>query len=236
MYKLTSIRKQYSNKIILDIEDLEIRQGELLTIIGPNGAGKSTLLRLLHFLEAPEKGEIHYGGSRIHYPVSLAFRRRIGMVFQRATLFNRSVRDNIQYGLKLRGKSLDGEVSAIIDRLDLHDLLSENARTLSGGEAQRVALAQTLVLQPEVLLLDEPTANLDPYNAGLIEDIIRTYRENGSPTIILVSHHVTQALRMADRVAVIFSGRIIEIVDAEGFVENSKDPRTVDFVEGRVPF
>lgn len=236
MYKLSGIRKRYNGKLILDIEDLAIRKGELLTIIGPNGAGKSTLLRLLHFLEAPDEGEIHYAGKRIQHPVPLDFRRRIGMVFQRATLFNRSVRENIVYGLKVRGAGLDGVVSAIIDRLDLHHLVNENARTLSGGEAQRVALAQALVLEPEVLLLDEPTANLDPYNAGLIEDIIRTFRENGSPTIILVSHHVTQALRMADRVAVIFGGKIIEIVDAEGFIENSEDPRTVAFVEGKVPY
>ena len=236
MYELSGIRKKYGDKLILDIEGLKVNRGELLTIIGPNGSGKSTLLRLLHFLEAPDEGEIYYGGERIQHPVPIDFRRRIGMVFQRATLFNRTVRENILYGLKVRGAETDGMVSSIIDRLDLHDLVNENARTLSGGEAQRVALAQTLVLEPEVLLLDEPTANLDPYNAGLIEDIIRTFRDNGSPTIILVSHHVTQALRMADRVAVIFGGKIIELLESEGFVENSKDPRTSAFLEGKIPY
>jgi tungstate transport system ATP-binding protein len=150
MYKLRGIQKRYNGKLILDVEELEIRPGELLTIIGPNGAGKSTLLRLLHFLEAPQEGQIWYDGKRMQHPVPLAFRRRIGMVFQRATLFNRSVRENILYGLKVRGEKLDGAVSAIIERLDLDGLVDENARTLSGGEAQRVSLAQALVLEPEV--------------------------------------------------------------------------------------
>lgn len=236
MYKLRGIRKKYGDRFILDIEELEIQRGELLAIIGPNGAGKSTLLRLLHFLEASDEGQIRYDGMQIQYPVALDFRRRIGMVFQRATLFNRTVRENIYYGLKVRKENADGKVSALVDRLDLSGLMEKNARTLSGGEAQRVALAQVLVLEPEVLLLDEPTANLDPYNAGLIEDIIQSFRESRSPTIILVSHHVNQALRMADRVAVIFGGKVIELLEADGFIEKASDPRTSAFLEGKIPY
>jgi tungstate transport system ATP-binding protein len=236
MYKLDGIRKRYNGRLVLDIDDLEVHPGELLTIIGPNGAGKSTLLRLLHFLEGPDEGVIHYDGEEIYYPVPLELRRRIAMVFQRATLFNRSVRDNIAYGLKVRGLKERGRVDAVMEQLDLIGLASENARALSGGEAQRVTLAQALVLDPQVLLLDEPTANLDPYNAGLIEAIIQAARENGTPTIILVSHHVTQALRLADRVAVIFGGKITELEDAEDFVQKSKDPRTKAFIEGRIPY
>jgi tungstate transport system ATP-binding protein len=236
MYRLAGIRKRYNGRLVLDVDDLEIRSGELLTIIGPNGAGKSTLLRLLHFLEDPDEGAIHYDGVEIDYPVPLEFRRRIAMVFQRATLFNRSVRDNIAYGLKVRGSLEMTRVDAVMEKLDLRGLASENARTLSGGEAQRVSLAQALVLDPQVLLLDEPTANLDPYNADLIEAIIQAARENGAPTIILVSHHITQALRMADRVAVIFGGKITELDDAEGFVNKSEDPRTKAFLEGKIPY
>ena len=236
MYNLVNVRKQYNGRPILDIDSLEIRTGELLTIIGPNGAGKSTLLRLLHFLEPPDGGVINYGGEEIHYPIPLTLRRRIAMVFQRATLFNRSVRENIAYGLRVRGLAEKGKVDAVLDQLELRALENKNARELSGGEAQRVTLAQALVLEPQVLLLDEPTANLDPYNAGLIEDIIQTARGNESLTIVLVSHHVTQVLRMADRVAVLFEGKIAEILNAKGFVKNSTDPRTRAFIEGKIPY
>lgn len=234
-YRLQNIRKRYNGRSILDIAQLEILQGELLSIIGPNGAGKSTLLRLLHFLESPDEGEIHYAGRKIYFPVPLELRRSISMVFQRTVLFNRSVRENIAFGLKVRGVEDKGRVDAMLDRLDLRELEHDNARGLSGGEAQRVTLAQSLVLDPNVLLLDEPTANLDPYNAGLIEDIIQAVRERGTSTIVLVSHNVAQAMRLADRVAVVFDGKIAELVDAEGFLDKFEDSRTKAYIEGEIP-
>ena len=234
-YSLQNIRKRYNGRSILDIAHLDIHQGELLSIIGPNGAGKSTLLRLLHFLESPDEGEIHYAGQKIHFPVPLELRRSISMVFQRTVLFNRSVRENIAFGLKVRGLEDRGQVDAMLDRLDLRGLEHDNAHALSGGEAQRVTLAQALVLDPDVLLLDEPTANLDPYNAGLIEDIIQAVRERGTSTIVLVSHNVAQAIRLADRVAVVFDGKIAELVEAEGFLDKYKDSRTKAYIEGEIP-
>ena len=107
-YSLQNIRKRYNGRSILDIAQLDIHQGELLSIIGPNGAGKSTLLRLLHFLESPDEGEIHYAGRKINFPVPLELRRSISMVFQRTVLFNRSVRENITFGLKVRGGGRSG--------------------------------------------------------------------------------------------------------------------------------
>jgi len=234
-YRLHNIRKRYNGRSILDIAQLEIHQGELLSIIGPNGAGKSTLLRLLHFLESPDEGEIHYAGRKIYFPVPLELRRNISMVFQRTVLFNRSVRENVAFGLKLRGAQDRGQVDAMLDRLDLRELEHDNARALSGGEAQRVTLAQALVLDPDVLLLDEPTANLDPYNAALIEDIIQAVRERGTSTIVLVSHNVAQAIRLADRVAVVFDGKIAELVEAEGFLDKYEDSRTRAYIEGEIP-
>ncbi len=234
-YNLQNIRKRYNGRLILDIAQLEIHQGELLSIIGPNGAGKSTLLRLLHFLESADEGEIYYTGRKIYFPVPLELRRRISMVFQRTVLFNRSVRENIAFGLKVRKVEDRGQVDAMLDRLDLRKLEHDNARALSGGEAQRVTLAQALVLDPDVLLLDEPTANLDPYNAGLIEDIIQAVRERGTSTIVLVSHNVAQAIRLADRVAVVFNGKIAELVEAEGFLDKYKDSRTKAYIEGEIP-
>ncbi len=234
-YRLHNIRKRYNGRSILDIAQLEIHQGELLSIIGPNGAGKSTLLRLLHFLESPDEGEIHYTGRKIYFPVPLELRRNISMVFQRTVLFNRSVRENVAFGLKVRGVEDRGQVDAVLERLDLRELEHDNARALSGGEAQRVTLAQALVLDPDVLLLDEPTANLDPYNAALIEDIIQAVRERGTSTIVLVSHNVAQAIRLADRVAVVFDGKIAELVEAQGFLDKYKDSRTRAYIEGEIP-
>ncbi len=157
------------------------------------------------------------------------------MVFQRTVLFNRSVRENVAFGLKVRGVEDRGQVDAVLERLDLRELEHDNARALSGGEAQRVTLAQALVLDPDVLLLDEPTANLDPYNAALIEDIIQAVRERGTSTIVLVSHNVAQAIRLADRVAVVFDGKIAELVEAQGFLDKYKDSRTRAYIEGEIP-
>jgi tungstate transport system ATP-binding protein len=158
------------------------------------------------------------------------------MVFQRPLLFNRTVRENIEYGLTLRGNVERAKVDRIIARLGLKELEGQSARALSGGEIQRVALARVLILEPEILLLDEPTANLDPGNAALIEAIINEVRGLRKTTIILVSHNVSQANRLADRSAMIFSGKIIEVVEGENLLKNIKDPRALAYIEGTFPY
>jgi len=236
MIEIQGLARSYNGKTVVDIDHLSIGSGELLAILGPNGAGKSTLLRMLHFLEPSDAGRVTFGDQVIEYPAPIAFRRKIGMIFQRPLLFNRSVRENIEYGLKLRGKVEQVKVDRIIARLGLKEVEGKNARALSGGEIQRVALARILVLEPELLLLDEPTANLDPSNAATIEAIINEVREQRKTMIILVSHNVSQANRLADRTAMIFSGKIIEVVEGEDILRDANDPRTQAYIEGTFPY
>ncbi len=232
MYEVLNLIKSYHERQVLNIQHLTIEPGEVFAIFGPNGAGKSTLLRILHLLEPPDGGEIFCLDRQVNFPVPLEFRRRIVMVFQRPVLFRRSVRDNVAYGLRLRGDVKEERVDAIIQRLDLHSISDVKAGDLSGGEVQRVALARALVLQPDVLLLDEPTANLDPYNASLIEAIIREVRGEGKTTVVLVSHNVHQTVRLADRAGMLFSGELIEVLDAGRMLDEITDPRTRAFVDG----
>jgi tungstate transport system ATP-binding protein len=222
---------------VLDLERLDIYCGEVLALVGPSGSGKSTLLRLLNFLEPPTSGIIHFLGQAVT-PIQgapLDVRRRVTTVPQRPVLLNRSVLDNVRYGLQLRGKP-DGR-SAVAEALEvvgLSPLARQPARTLSGGEAQRVALARALVLHPDVLLLDEPTANLDPYNIGVIEATVRRLNEEQGTTVVLVTHNVFQARRLAPRVGRRLEGRLIAVADVAAFFESPRDPRTGAFVRGEM--
>jgi tungstate transport system ATP-binding protein len=167
----------------------------------------------------------------------LKLSRRVTTVFQRPLLLNRSVRANVSYGLRLRGqRNSTHRIEMALDQVGLTTMARQPARTLSGGEAQRVALARAMVLQPDVLLLDEPTANLDPYNVGLIEDITRTLNRERGTTLVLVTHNVFQAKRLAHRVALLLEGQIVEITGVDTFFESSRDPRTAAFVRGEMVY
>lgn len=235
VYQLDHIKKLYDGRSILDIDHLEIQRGEILTLVGPSGAGKSTLLRLLNFLEFPDAGELIYDGVRLSTAMPLSKQREVTTVFQHPALLQDSVEANITYGLRLRGER-DGRsnLDAIIQRMGLENLRRQRARKLSGGEAQRVALARAVILQPRVLLLDEPTANLDPYNIGLIEDVVREINQQKNTTIILVTHNIFQARRLSHRIGLMLAGRMIELSPTRQFFENPVDPRTRAFVNGEM--
>lgn len=232
VYQIRDLKKEYAGRVVTDIQDLDIRRGQVLALVGPSGAGKSTLLRLLNFLEHPTAGQIIYQGQDMSGSAPLAMRRQVTTVFQRPMLLKASVLANVAYGLRLRGQRVDGQVHDILVRVGLESLARSPAHKLSGGEMQRVALARALVINPAVLLLDEPTANLDPYNIGLIEDIVRQHNRERGTTVVLVTHNVFQARRLADRVGLMLSGRLIEIADTHTFFESPADPRTTAFVRG----
>ena len=239
IYQLRGVAKEYNGRRVLSVERLEIRRGEIFALVGPSGAGKSTLLRLLNFLEPPTSGSIHFLGSEsgANRPVPLQLRRRVTTVFQRPILLNRSVWANATFGLRLHGRrDVTRPVEMALEQVGLKGLARQQARTLSGGEAQRVALARAMVLQPDVLLLDEPTANLDPYNVGLIEDIVRALNRERGTTLVLVTHNVFQARRLADRVALLLEGQIVEVADVESFFQSPHDPRTAAFVRGEMVY
>ena len=232
IYQIEELEKEYTGRIVINIERLDVRRGEVLALVGPSGAGKSTLLRLLNFLETPTAGRIAYQGQTINSDVPLAVRRQVTTVFQRPVLLKASVYDNVAYGLRLRGQSADGKVSEWLSRVGLEMLARAPAHKLSGGEMQRVALARALLIDPSVLLLDEPTANLDPYNVGLIEDIVRQHNRERGTTVILVTHNVFQARRLAHRIGLMLAGRIVEVNDTTRFFDSPSDPRTTAFVRG----
>ncbi len=237
IYQIENVIKEYNGRRVLHVDWLEIHQGEVLALVGPSGAGKSTLLRLLNFLEEPTSGRIWFLDAEFSRETALPLplRRRVTTVFQQPILLNRDVRANVAYGLRLRGqRDAAGPVQATLEQVGLADLARRPARTLSSGEAQRVALARAMILQPDVLLLDEPTANLDPYNVGLIEDIVRQLNREQGTTVVLVTHNVFQARRLAQRVGLLLEGCLVEIADTDKFFQSPQDPRTAAFVRGEM--
>ena len=238
-YQLDKVVKSYGGREVLHVDSLEIRWGEIFGIVGPSGSGKSTLLRLLDFLEPPTVGQIHFQNYSTDGagPAPLTIRRQVTTVFQKPVLLNTTVYGNVAYGVKIRGeKEVEGKVKEALARVGLIEFAIAPVRTLSGGEAQRVALARAMVVEPQVLLLDEPTANLDPYNVGLIEGIVADLNRQKGTTIVLVTHNVFQAKRLAHRVALLLEGRIIEVAPAERFFSSPADPRTLAFVRGEMVY
>jgi tungstate transport system ATP-binding protein len=232
LYLLESVAHRYGSRTVIDIERLDVRRGETLAIIGPSGSGKSTLLRLLQFLERPSEGRIVFDGRAIDGDPALSIRRRVTTVFQRPVMLDRSVRANLTYGLSVRGRSAsDDRITKLLEALALRPLGNASARSLSGGEIQRVALGRALAFEPEVLLLDEPTANLDPSNVRLIEELIREQKARGV-TIVLATHQIFQARRLSDRTALLLDGRVIEIAPTADLLDRSRDPRTRAFLSG----
>lgn len=212
------------------IDDLSMRLtvGPLTVIMGPNGAGKSVLLRLFHGLLTPSAGEVRWNGS----PGNAALRRRQAMVFQAPVMLRRSVAANIDFVLKLRGPSAENREN-ILESVGLAALAQQPARLLSGGEKQRLALARALAMKPEVIFLDEPTANLDPTSTLLIENIVTTAHRSGTK-VVFVTHDIGQARRLADEVVFIHRGRLDEHTGAEQFFASPTSSAARDYLAGRL--
>ncbi len=235
-FTLTNVARRYGGRTVLRVEQLAIAPGRTLAVLGPSGAGKSTLLRLLNFLEAPDEGQICYDGRPV--PPGgppLETRREVTTVFQRPLLLDTTVRRNVAYGLRLRGRVDEAAVDAALAGVGLSHLARAHARTLSGGEAQRVALARALVVEPRVLLLDEPTANLDPANVAAIEAAVRDLPERGT-TVVIVTHNLFQARRLADDVAILIDGELVEAGPAARLFEHPRDPRAAAFLRGEMVY
>ncbi len=240
LYQIKNLTRTYNGRTVLQVDSLDIYTGEILALVGPSGAGKSTLLRQLNFLEPANSGRVTFEATVYNgAEPPLAVRRKITTVFQSPVLLSRSVMANVAYGLNLRGrpkKLIEQAVKQALEQVGLGHLARAAARTLSGGEAQRVALARALVVEPTVLLLDEPTANLDPYNIKLIEQIISEVNHRAGTTVVLVTHNVFQAKRLADRVALMLEGRLVEVAETATFFEAPVDPRTAAFVRGEMVY
>lgn len=216
MIELKRLYKRYGEKDVLKDINLKIEKGEIFAFIGPTGVGKTTLLRLIDLLETPTAGEIYFDGvsANVSARKRLEIRRRMAMLFQKPALFKTSVFENISYGLKFRGEgreSIEEKVIHALEIVGLVDYAERKASTLSGGEAQRVALARAIVTEPEVLLLDEPTANLDPRSVERIEELILRINRDYETTIIIATHDMLQGQRLADRFGVLMDGEVAQI-------------------------
>jgi tungstate transport system ATP-binding protein len=238
LYLLEDVRQEYGGRTVLHVERLAVRPGEVLGLLGPTGSGKSTLLRLLAGLEAPASGRLEFGPHRLDgRPLPLEVQRRITLAFQRPLLLRGTVQYNVGYGLRLRGRRDGAErVQALLERLGLSGCARQSAATLSGGQTQLAALARALVLAPEVLLLDEPTANLDPARVALVEEVIGEVRRRGGATIVWATHNLFQARRTADRVALLLDGRVVETAPVREFFEAPRDSRTAAFLRGEMMY
>ncbi len=211
---LENVTKAYGNKIVVDAVNLQIREGEILALLGPNGSGKTTILKILAFIENPTVGEVKFQGKTVNFKNTEKERLESTLVFQKTTLFGTSVYNNIAYGLKIRKvpkETRDREVKKALEMVKLEGFEKRNARKLSGGEQQRVAIARALVLKTKLLLLDEPTANLDPKNAGILEEVIDTVNRENKTAIVMATHNMFQAKKLPHRIALMDEGRINEI-------------------------
>ena len=212
--EVAGVRVARGGRTVLDVPSLGVAPGEVLALIGPNGAGKSTLLRVLGLLEEPDAGEVCFHGARVTTKDGLAVRRRMASVFQEALLADTSVRANVALGLRFRGDAgpaTTGRVDTWLARFGIAHLAARRARTLSGGEAQRTALARALATEPEVLRLDEPFSALDPpTRESLIDDLGRILRAE-RVTTVLVTHDRGEAMALGDRVGVMIGGRLLQI-------------------------
>jgi tungstate transport system ATP-binding protein len=214
LLEIRSLSKNIGPAEILKGINLSVERGEILGLIGPTGSGKTTLLRLINLLDEPSTGSILFDGLEISgrpEREKLAARRKMAMVFQKPVMFKASVEENVSFGLKMRGRE-DAEgirerVKGALAAVGLSGYESRDANTLSGGETQRIALARAIVLQPKLLLLDEPTANLDPRSAASIDNLLQNLA-GGRTTVILATHNMQQCRKLARRVAVLQAGRL----------------------------
>ena len=216
---------------VLEIEHLAVQKGEVLAVVGPNGAGKSTLFLTLARLLKHERGTIHFNGSKS--TSTLEYRRRIALVLQEPLLLDASVRENAAVGLGFRGVSKtesDRRVGHWLERMGVAHLADRSARKLSGGESQRVSLARAFVLEPELLLLDEPFTALDsPTRARLLEDLKSVLAET-STTTIFITHDLREAERLGTRMAVMLKGRIHQAGEPREVFAHPTDAQVAGFL------
>lgn len=201
--------------LLVDVREMEIFEGETLSLIGPNGAGKTTLLQALSYLSRPSAGKILFRGQAVGAAQNiLEYRRRLAMVFQEPLLFDTTVFNNVVSGLKIRGKGGAESrqvVESQLERFGIAHLGDRSAKTLSGGEAQRTSLARAFAISPEILFLDEPFAALDPpTRESIVADLEKVLAETKTTTI-MATHDRNEALRLSDRIAVMEGGRIAQI-------------------------
>jgi len=233
MIQIRDLLIERNGRDVLHIDFLELQRGETLTIVGPNGAGKSTLLLALARLLRPSGGEILYEGKSLKQWNELEYRRKISFVFQAPLLMDMTVEQNVALGLKFRGtprEETQERVQKWMKQLGVESLSKRRAGQLSGGEAQRVSLARAFVLEPELLLLDEPFGALDPpTHAKLLEDLSQILKRDHR-TAVFVTHNLKEAAKLGHRIAVIVGGMLRQLGTAKQIKSMPADETVAAFL------
>ena len=227
--KLDTLNYNSSNNQIINNVNISIQSKGITVIMGPNGSGKSVLIRLLQGLLTPTTGYISYNSNLLDKSI----RRRQAMVFQNPTLLRRTVLSNMAFADSIDGKTDIIHCKRLLSLLGLKEFQSYPAQLLSAGEKQRLALARALVLQPYILFLDEPTANLDPASIQLIEDIVKNASKSGVK-IIFITHDIGQAKRIADDIIFINKGKILEYTETNLFFQTPQTKETAAYLDGNI--
>lgn len=229
--RFENLKKSYDGKTVLNIENGVIRKGRRTAIIGPNGAGKSTFLKIIAGIEKADQGSIWYGGQT-HFS-----QKDMTLVFQKPYLLSTTVEKNIAYPMKLRGldeQTIEERITKLTEALNLTQFRKTKAWKLSGGETQKVALARALAFQPKLLLLDEPTANIDPVTTGEIEQLLMKIGEKQETSIVLITHNLAQARRTCNDVMMFHDGKLIESGTCDDVLKRPKKEETARFISGEL--
>lgn len=233
MILLRDLLVQRNGRDVLKVDSLEIQRGETLAVVGPNGAGKSTLLFALARLVRPARGEIIYEGKSLKQWNELDYRRKISFVFQSPLLMDMTVEQNVALGLKFRGvpkEETRARVGKWMEQLGVNSLAKRRAGQLSGGEAQRVSLARAFVLEPELLLLDEPFSALDPPTRSKLLDDLSTLLKTDRRTALFVTHNLDEAAKLSHRMAVIVMGVLRQVGTARQIKSRPADETVAAFL------
>lgn len=229
--RFENLKKSYDGKTVLDLEKGSIRGGSRTAVIGPNGAGKSTFIKILAGIEKADEGKLWYGNEQV-FP-----QRDVTLVFQKPYLMSTTVEKNIAYPMKLRGfddETIERRITELTEELNLTSFRKTKAWKLSGGETQKVALARALAFRPRLLLLDEPTANIDPATTAEIEQMLMRIGETQDTTIVLITHNLAQAKRTCDDVMMFYDGKLIESGSCHKILTSPEKDETNTFIRGEL--
>lgn len=205
---IENIEKYYGEKKVLDIDNLIIWEGKITGITGPNGSGKSTMLNIISNMDSNYNGLVKFNDKILDEDI----RNNMTLVFQKPYLFRRRVSDNISYPLKLRKvdkKTQQQRVYKVMKDLEIEDLMDKKGHQLSGGESQKVALARAMVFRPKLLLLDEPTSNIDPESTKVIEREIKNFNKETNATVVIITHNIEQSKRLCDEIIYLDNGKVV---------------------------
>jgi tungstate transport system ATP-binding protein len=230
-----NVFQNYDGRDVLKNINLKVDKSEIFTLIGPTGAGKTTLIRILDLLESPYSGKVFFNGVDVtSYRVDqLEARRRMSYVQQRPLVFTMNVYDNIACGLKwrhIKSSVVKQRTEEALELVGMTSYKNRTAKTLSGGETQRVAIARALVTEPEILFLDEPTANMDPVSTAKIEEVLTHIINERKTTIIMTTHNMSQGQRMASRLGVLINGELLQTGSVNDIFNQPQNREVAEFV------